>query len=261
MTDRRLRAAADLAALAYDDAGLLPVVAQHAADGRVLMVAWANREALARSLETGELHFWSRSRRELWRKGGTSGHTLALVTLHADCDGDTVLARVTPAGPACHTGEATCFGRGAAPSAGVSEAEGAGATTSVSTGASAGAGQAPGAGATAEASAATRAPATPGEEARPVRPDVLDEVAAVIRERAATLPESSYTVRLLTDRNLRLKKLGEETAELIVSLAGGEPAARPADEAADLIFHVLVALHAEGVGLDDVRAVLARRRR
>lgn len=227
MTDRRLRSAADLAGLTYDDAGLLPVVAQHAADGRVLMMAWANREALERSLETGELHFWSRSRRTLWRKGETSGHTLTVVTLHADCDGDTVLARVTPAGPACHTGEDTCFGRGAAP------------TAAGSVGAAGGA----------------------GAGARDTGPrDVLDEVAAVIRERAASLPETSYTVRLLADRNLRLKKLGEETAELIVALAGGEPAARPADEAADLIFHVLVALHAEGVSLDDVRAVLARRR-
>lgn len=243
MTDRRLRGAADVAALAYDDAGLLPVVAQHATDGLVLMVAWANREALERSLQTGELHFWSRSRRELWRKGETSGHTLAIVTLHADCDGDTVLARVTPAGPACHTGEDTCFGRGARPSAAV----GAGAAGDEGTagGAATDAGAAGGAG-TGPRDAGAR--------------DVLDEVAAVIRERAATLPESSYTVRLLADRNLRLKKLGEETAELIVALAGGEPAQRPADEAADLIFHVLVALHAEGVGLDDVRAVLARRR-
>lgn len=243
MTDRRLRVAADLAGLTYDDAGLLPVVAQHAADGRVLMLAWANREALERSLETGELHFWSRSRRTLWRKGETSGHTLPIVALHADCDGDTLLARVTPAGPACHTGEDTCFGRGARPSAAV----GAGAAGDEGTagGAATDAGAAGGAG-TGPRDAGAR--------------DVLDEVAAVIRERAATLPESSYTVRLLADRNLRLKKLGEETAELIVALAGGEPAARPADEAADLIFHVLVALYAEGVGLDDVRAVLAGRR-
>jgi phosphoribosyl-ATP pyrophosphohydrolase/phosphoribosyl-AMP cyclohydrolase len=97
--------------LRFDDRGLLPVVAQDAATGQVLMAAWANREALERTLATGELHFYSRSRQALWRKGETSGNTLALRELIADCDGDTLLARVIPSGPTCHTGERSCFHR------------------------------------------------------------------------------------------------------------------------------------------------------
>ncbi len=97
--------------LRFDDRGLLPMVAQDATTGQVLMVAWANREALERTLATGELHFYSRSRQALWRKGETSGNTLALRELIADCDGDTLLARVIPSGPTCHTGERSCFHR------------------------------------------------------------------------------------------------------------------------------------------------------
>jgi phosphoribosyl-ATP pyrophosphohydrolase/phosphoribosyl-AMP cyclohydrolase len=91
------------------DGGLLPVVVQDAADGTVLMLAWANPEALAATERTGEAHFWSRSRTELWRKGETSGHVLHVADLATDCDGDTILYRVHAAGPACHTGRRTCF--------------------------------------------------------------------------------------------------------------------------------------------------------
>jgi phosphoribosyl-ATP pyrophosphohydrolase/phosphoribosyl-AMP cyclohydrolase len=209
MTDRALGSADDLAALAYGEDGLLPVVAQDARDGRVLMVAWANRHALERSLATREMHFWSRSRAELWRKGETSGNTLAVVSLHADCDADVVLARVHPAGPACHTGDATCFGDGAEP-------EGLGA----------------------------------------VLAELDDTLAARARER----PEGSYSVRLLEDENLRLKKLGEETAELIAALARGD-AERGREEAADLLYHLLAALRGAGVQLDGVAEALRARRR
>ena len=100
-----------LAEPAYDDRGLVPCVVQDADRGTVLMVAWMNAEALRLTRETGEVHFWSRSRGALWKKGETSGNTLALVELRIDCDGDTLLARVRPAGPACHTGKPTCFFR------------------------------------------------------------------------------------------------------------------------------------------------------
>ncbi len=209
MTDRKLGSADDLAALAWGEDGLLPVVAQGARDGRVLMVAWADRHALERSLATREMHFWSRSRGRLWRKGETSGNVLALVSLHADCDADVVLARVHPSGPACHTGEATCFGAGADP-------EGLGV--------------------------------------------VLAQLDATLAERARTRPEGSYTVRLLEDENLRLKKLGEETAELVAALARGD-AERGAEEAADLLYHVLAALRGGGIDLADVAAVLRARTR
>ena len=102
-------AAFDPASLKYDDRGLVTVVAQDVASGAVLMVAWADREAVQRTLDTGFAHFWSRSRQQLWRKGETSGNGLEVVQALADCDADTLLLRVRPQGPACHTGNRTCF--------------------------------------------------------------------------------------------------------------------------------------------------------
>ena len=95
--------------IAYDDRGLVPVVIQDWGSGEVLTLAYANAEAIARTRETGELHLWSRSRGELWHKGATSGNVQKVRALRVDCDGDALLALVEPAGPACHTGERTCF--------------------------------------------------------------------------------------------------------------------------------------------------------
>lgn len=115
--------------ITFDVDGLVPCVAQDAITGEVLMLAWMNREAVDRTAETGEVHFFSRSRQELWRKGDTSGNVLELVELRIDCDGDSLLALVVPAGPACHTGERSCFHRrladGEAPSPATAEALGA----------------------------------------------------------------------------------------------------------------------------------------
>jgi len=97
--------------LTFDDSGLIPVVAQDHASGEVLTLAYANEESLRLSVETGELHFYSRSREEIWRKGETSGNVLKLRQLRYDCDGDAVVALVEPTGPACHTGERSCFFR------------------------------------------------------------------------------------------------------------------------------------------------------
>ena len=207
MTDRQLGSRDDLGAVTFDSAGLVPVVTQDVDDGSVLMVAWANREALERTFATGRVHFWSRSRGALWMKGESSGNTLTLISLHADCDGDTLLARVRPAGPACHTGERTCFGLGSA-----SLAE-----------------------------------------------STLPAVWATLVDRAEQRPDGSYTVRLLDDPNLRIKKLGEETAELIQALVQGD-APRATEEAADLLYHTLAALLAEGASLTDLLTELDRRR-
>ena len=98
-----------IARVTFDDRGLVTAVAQDARDGRILMVAWMNREALTRTLTTRDVTYWSRSRGELWRKGGTSGHTQRLVEAWIDCDGDTLLLKVDHTGPACHTGAPTCF--------------------------------------------------------------------------------------------------------------------------------------------------------
>jgi phosphoribosyl-ATP pyrophosphohydrolase/phosphoribosyl-AMP cyclohydrolase len=96
----------------FDDRGLVPCIVQDWRTGEVLTLAWMNAEALARTRETGETHFWSRSRQELWHKGETSGNVQRVRALRYDCDGDALLALVEPAGPACHTGERTCFFRG-----------------------------------------------------------------------------------------------------------------------------------------------------
>ncbi|HEX9885664.1 MAG TPA: bifunctional phosphoribosyl-AMP cyclohydrolase/phosphoribosyl-ATP diphosphatase HisIE [Longimicrobiales bacterium] len=241
MTNRTLRDAADLDALAFapggDGVALMPVVAQDARTGQVLMVAWADREALERSLGTREMHFWSRTRAALWRKGETSGNFLRVRSLHADCDGDTVLALVDPTGPACHTGETTCFGAGTAPHATEADATYHGPGGAGETG------------------------AIPEEASHPQgKEDVLNELWDVIHSRARDMPEGSYTTLLLSDTNVRLKKLGEETAELILAVARGEPD-EVTREGADLIYHVLVALQASGSSLDEVRLELARRRK
>jgi phosphoribosyl-AMP cyclohydrolase / phosphoribosyl-ATP pyrophosphohydrolase len=99
-------------AISFDENGLVPCVMQDARTGEVLTLAYMNEEALARTRETGEMHFWSRSRGELWHKGGTSGNTMRLRALRVDCDADALVALVDPAGPACHTGERSCFHAG-----------------------------------------------------------------------------------------------------------------------------------------------------
>jgi phosphoribosyl-ATP pyrophosphohydrolase/phosphoribosyl-AMP cyclohydrolase len=181
--------------------GTVTVVAQDAVTGAVLMVAHADREALEKTLSTGEMHYRSRSR-GLWHKGASSGNVQRLVSLTADCDGDTVLARVRSAGPACHTGQLTCFG---------DEGQG----------------------------------------------DAIAVLDATILSRSRSATEG-YTHRLLSDRNLRLKKLGEEAGELAVACADNDPASATA-EAADLFYHTLVALRAVGVTLADVQRTLDAR--
>jgi phosphoribosyl-ATP pyrophosphohydrolase/phosphoribosyl-AMP cyclohydrolase len=99
----------DLATLRFDDRGLIQVVVQDVGSGAVLMLAWADREAVEKTLETGQAHFWSRSRQSLWKKGETSGNTLQVIDVTADCDGDSLLVRALPAGPTCHRGTRSCF--------------------------------------------------------------------------------------------------------------------------------------------------------
>jgi phosphoribosyl-ATP pyrophosphohydrolase/phosphoribosyl-AMP cyclohydrolase len=102
----------DYSAINFDERGLVPCIVQDAASGEVLTLAYMNEEALRLTRETGEMHFWSRSRNELWHKGATSGNTQALKAMRYDCDADALLALVDPTGPACHTGERTCFHSG-----------------------------------------------------------------------------------------------------------------------------------------------------
>jgi len=234
MTDRSVRRTEDLDKLAFWENGLLPVVTQSVDTGEVLMVAFANREALERSLSTGQMHYWSRSRGELWHKGATSGNYQDMISLHADCDSDTLLARVRARGPACHTGEATCFGR-------------------IST-----------RGDDQDGSESPSESLEDGAAGRPLAgagyPDhTLPKLWQTMVDRAADRPPDSYTVRLLDDENLRLKKLGEETAELVAALARGE-SARVAEEGADLVYHLLAALLAAGVTFQQLLMELEKRR-
>ena len=97
--------------ITYNDCGLVPAIVQDYASKKVLMMAWMNEEAFRLTRETGQAHFWSRSRKQLWRKGETSGNTLSVKEIKVDCDGDTLLLEVLPAGPACHTGNESCFYR------------------------------------------------------------------------------------------------------------------------------------------------------
>ncbi len=196
----------DVGSLAYDKAGgLVTVVVQDAATDALLMVAFSDREAMEKTVETGFMHFHSRSRGRLWKKGESSGNFLRVVELVADCDRDAVLARCTPAGPTCHTGSRSCFGDVA-----------------------------------------------PGDAIR-----ALEQIVAA-RAAAAPGDAASYTRKLLDDRNLRLKKIGEETAELLVALADGDRE-RAAEEAADLVYHLTVALRGVDLDLEAVRGVLRRR--
>lgn len=229
--------------------GFVTVVCQDARTHAVLMVARADREAMTRTIATGEMHYHSRSR-GLWHKGATSGHVQRVMSLHRDCDGDAVLALVTPAGPACHTGAHSCFFQEATGDAGVG---------AVQVGAPAGG---PPQGQSATSSSATPHPSIP-DPTTSSAVEALARLATTIAARASALPlpagsKPSYTQRLLLDRNLRLKKLGEEAAELAVACADGDRP-RAAEEGADLVYHILVALAAVGVTIDDLTDVLQQR--
>ncbi|HEX7118402.1 MAG TPA: bifunctional phosphoribosyl-AMP cyclohydrolase/phosphoribosyl-ATP diphosphatase HisIE [Longimicrobiales bacterium] len=232
----RIDTPSDIGTLDFESGGgLIPVVAQHAWTGEVLMLAYANCEALARTLETGEMWYWSRSRGRLWHKGETSGNVQRVVSLHADCDGDAVVARVVPTGPSCHTGDWSCFAA-APPLAALARvlAERA-----------------------ARAAADARAPSPPAGTS--AVPGVVEATGAPAAGAPATAPRAgSYTARLLRDRNLRLKKLGEEAVELAMACADGDRE-RAAEEAADLVYHALVAALGAGAAPDDVLAALERR--
>lgn len=163
----------------FDENGLAPVVAQDASTGDVLTLAYASREAVEKTLATGEAHFYSRSRGELWRKGETSGNTQRVVEVRLDCDGDALLYRVEPRGPACHTGERTCFFTTLA-------GEGVGVTTEKVGGVSLGA--------------------------------MVERLAGTIAQRHAEMPPESYTAGLIRRGPERVaQKVGEEAVEVVIA--------------------------------------------
>ncbi|MGD2052240.1 MAG: bifunctional phosphoribosyl-AMP cyclohydrolase/phosphoribosyl-ATP diphosphatase HisIE [Acidimicrobiia bacterium] len=209
--------------IAFDEQGLVPGIVQDATTGRVLMLGYLNAESLERTRATGLVHFWSRSRQELWRKGETSGNLLELVDIAIDCDGDALLIRAEPTGPTCHTGAASCFD--------------------------------------AAMLVADRDASDTGGRAS--RFGFLDELWAVIEERNRTRPDGSYTAHLLAGGvDATARKVTEEATEVLLAAkdhAMGGRADLVAEEAADLMYHLLVLLAERGVDPADVVEVLRRR--
>jgi phosphoribosyl-ATP pyrophosphohydrolase/phosphoribosyl-AMP cyclohydrolase len=186
---------------------LIPGIVQDDLTGRVLMLGYLNQESLQLTRQTGLVHFWSRSRQELWQKGATSGNTLQLVSISEDCDRDALLIRVRPAGPVCHTGTASCFSDDPGP--------------------------------------------------------ILARLWATVLSRRERRPTGSYTARVL-DQGVEGagRKVVEEAVEVLLAAkdhAGGKPEARVTEEAADLVYHLLLLLAERQVDWQAVLAELAAR--
>lgn len=204
----------------FNHDGLIPCVMQDAATGEVLTLAWMNRDALAKTLETGQVTFWSRSRKQLWTKGETSGNTMQLVELKLDCDSDALVARVNMGGPACHTGENDCFFR----SIHSTDTPVADAT---SFGGSLGA--------------------------------LLEDVRTLLQTRKADLPEGSYSTYLFRKGlDKILKKIAEEAGETVIAAKNNDKP-ELVGEICDLVFHLLVLMVEKEISLEDVRRVMSER--
>ena len=201
--------------LQFNQNGLIPAIAQDWIDGSILMMAWMNKESLTKTLKTGEVHYWSRSRKELWHKGKTSGHFQKLKGIRADCDSDTILLSIEQVGSiACHTGKRSCFFK---------DLE------------------------------------TNQDELYPPS-DACSELFKVIENRKSHPEEGSYTNSLLNEGdNKILKKIGEETAEFIMACKDKNQLS-VANEAADIIFHLQVALAHQNVSWSEVLNVLVKRK-
>ena len=196
----------------YNDQGLVPAIAQDYLDGTVLMMAWMNQSSLQKTLETGDVWYWSRSRQELWHKGATSGHLQKLKAIRYDCDSDALLLTIEQVGDiACHTGERSCFHQ------------------------------------------------IDGDVVPPAA-DTLSQVYGVICDRKANPKPESYTNKLFAGGdNKILKKIGEESAEVVMACKDDDPD-DIAGEVADLLYHTLVALAYHNVDIKDVYRKLQSRR-
>jgi phosphoribosyl-AMP cyclohydrolase / phosphoribosyl-ATP pyrophosphohydrolase len=209
----------------FDEHGLVPCVMQDWATGEVLTLAYMNDEALRRTLDTGEMHFYSRSRDELWHKGETSGNVQRVRQIRYDCDADALVALVEPAGPACHTGQRSCFYR---------DLDGG-------------------------ADPAVDAPPVEGEPV-PAAHEATAVLERTLRDRRDRRPEGSYTVELLDDPRRIGAKVREEADEVAVA-AADESDERVAEEAADVLYHLQVLLLSRGIPIGTVLEALNGRRR
>jgi len=214
----------DISRVKFDPAGLVPAIAQDRATGDVLMLAYMNRESIEKTLECGRACFYSRSRKKLWLKGETSGNFLYVRAIRYDCDGDTLLLSVDPAGPACHTGERSCFYRELS----IPESEG------------------------------THLEAE-GTHLEADGSSILTGLQKVLEERKSASPESSYVASLYAGgAEAILAKVAEEAGEFIEA-ARSEPDKETIHEAADLLFHTMVMLCKRDIKIEQVLGELARR--
>jgi phosphoribosyl-ATP pyrophosphohydrolase/phosphoribosyl-AMP cyclohydrolase len=224
--------------LAFDDRGLITAIVQDDSTNEVLMAAYMNAESLAKTLQTGETWFWSRSRQELWHKGATSGNTQRVVDIRLDCDGDALLVRVDPRGPACHTGERTCFFQSAS-------------------------------GAERDQERPNISPERPEPKIEQAQTQVslvnvaamdlgilLQDLYNLIQERQDQRPEGSYTTYLFNSGlDKILKKVGEESAETIIAAKNTdleEGRKQLSAEISDLLYHLLVLMVEREVSLQDI---------
>ena len=207
--------------LRFDNYGLIPAIAQDWLDGSILMLAWMNRESLQKTLETKNIHYWSRSRSEIWRKGATSGNTQLLKEIRFDCDNDAIVLLIEQVGSgACHTGEKSCF---------FNEIN-------------------------------IDLINKKDKKSNPFS-NICSELFETIYKRSVNPSEKSYTNHLLTKgSNTILKKIGEESAEFIMACKDNDKNSI-SNEAADLIYHLQVALLHNGVEWRDVLAILESRRK
>lgn len=211
----------DIANLNFDEKGLIPAVIQDTKDNVVLMVAYMNREAITKTLETKRAWFYSRKRKKLWQKGETSGNFLEVKQVLYDCDEDTLLLKVVPQGPACHTGNRTCFYR----SVSLEEIKEERKHQDLST------------------------------------LSVLEELENLIDSRFAQKPEGSYITKLFVGGRERiLKKIGEEASEVIIASMSKDKG-ETVYESADLLFHLLIALRLDDISIKDVAQELKSRRK
>jgi phosphoribosyl-ATP pyrophosphohydrolase/phosphoribosyl-AMP cyclohydrolase len=218
--------------LNYDDQGLIPAIVQDAGSGQVLMLAYMNAEALVKTRETGETWFWSRSRQTLWHKGATSGNVQPVEEIRCDCDADALLVSVHPAGPACHTGQESCFYRSLPGDSFHSAVRGNAQIPPIS------------------------AASAPPEEADAFS---LQQLYQVIQDRRQNPIPGSYTASLFGAGLPKIaQKVGEEAAEVLVAALAQEDQ-RLVEEAADLAYHLLVLLAARGITPASITAELARR--
>ncbi|MBI4851259.1 MAG: bifunctional phosphoribosyl-AMP cyclohydrolase/phosphoribosyl-ATP diphosphatase HisIE [Acidobacteria bacterium] len=213
--------------LKFDEQGLIPVVVQNCSTNEVLTLAYMNVESLSRTLQTGQTWFWSRSRKELWHKGETSGNFQNVVDIRIDCDGDALVVLVAPEGPACHLGENTCFHR----QLNQQETQNQLLHKSVSL----------------------------VNQSSLELGILLDELYRLIEERKLKRPEGSYTTYLFNaGLDKILKKVGEESAETIIA-AKNHSTQQMASEISDLLYHLLVLMSERGVRLEDIFNELKQR--